>query len=138
MNASLWFSVLLHLMNAVSWPIAALVLVLLFRGSIIELIGSVDTIEAKGVKLLMSRLPPSARAELKGLSSEDIWALESFANENNQVPKDVDRMNGAQRLAARTLLDFKVLTLEGDGPNKRVTLTHLGREILDAAKSLPL
>jgi hypothetical protein len=137
-----WFSASLHLLtavsNAITWPIATLVLAFVFRGSIQNLIGSVHSIEAKGVKLLLRQLPAASRAELKRLSSEDVWALESFVDEHSNVTKYVDKMNGAQRVAARTLLDLNLLTLVGEGSHRRATPTELGRVILETAKSLPL
>jgi hypothetical protein len=42
----------------------------------------------------------------------------------------------AQRVAARTLKDLKLLDLTDEGPARRVVVTTLGRQILEAAKSL--
>jgi hypothetical protein len=80
----------------------------------------------------------SSRGELSGLSSHDIWALDSFANRENKVPKEVGLMNAPQRVAARTLLDLNLLTLVGEGASRHVTVTALGHLILETAKSLPL
>jgi hypothetical protein len=135
-----WLSAVLRL----SWPVAILVLAFLFRESIGSLIGRIHKLKAtsKGVELVLHKmekdgqLSASSRAELAGLSSHDVWALDSF--EGKKIPTEVDRMNPAQRVAARTLLDLNLLTLVGEGPNRQVVVAPLGRQMLDAAKSLPL
>jgi hypothetical protein len=142
MNDPPWLSAVLHLLSAIIWPIAVLVLAFLFRGSIQDLIGRVHTLKASstGLELLLSRAEKegfvSSRAELSGLSSYDIWALQSFAEKI--ILPEVNRLNPAQRVAARTLLDLKLLVLVGEGANRRVNVAPLGSQILEAARSLPL
>jgi hypothetical protein len=116
-----WLSGLLRFLGAISWPIAVLVLAILFRRPIRDLVTRVRTLKATstGVELVLNELekegllPVSSRAELSGLSSHDIWALDSFAR--GEVTTKVDQMRLAQRVAARTLLDVKLLTLVGEG-----------------------
>lgn len=131
-------------MTAYSWPITILVLALLFQKSVRELVERVHTIKAtsKGVEMLMNKLekegqlPLSSRAELSGLSANDIWALNDFASE--KITTCVDQMTPMQRVAARTLLDSKLLAVTGEGPARKVTVAPLGRLILETAKSIPL
>jgi hypothetical protein len=144
MGDPIWLSGLLHFLGAVSWPIAVIVLAILFRRAIRDLIRRTRTIKATsaGVELVLNELekegplPMSSRAELSGLSSHDIWALDSFAK--GEVTTKVDQMRPAQRVAARTLVDVKLLTLVGENSNKEVTVSPLGRRVLEAAGSLPL
>ena len=71
--------------TAVAWPLAVVVLACLFRSTIKSLLSRVREIKATGVELLLhqleeqGQLPVGGRAELHGLTSHDIWALESFA-----------------------------------------------------------
>lgn len=135
-----WPSAILRL----SWPVAVLLLAFLFREAISGLIGRIHKLKAssKGVELVLHKmekegqLSVSSRAELAGLSSHDIWALDSFAQ--GKIITKVDQMSPAQRVAARTLLDLNLLALFGEGPNRQVAVAPLGRQMLDAAKLLPL
>jgi hypothetical protein len=122
----------------------ALILIGAFLGFIPleDLIPRLHTLKAtsKGVELVLEKLEQQApqasgsRTELSGLSSHDIWALDTFANQ--KISLIVDQMNPAQRVAARTLADFKLLTIISEGTNRRVELTSLGRQILQAANSI--
>jgi hypothetical protein len=81
-----------------------------------------------------AQLSQSARVELSGLTSHDIWALDDFASK--RITTKVADMKPAQRVAARALTDHGLLTIAGDGESRAVVLTPLGRQILDAANSL--
>ena len=73
---------------------------------------------------------------MDGLSAHDIWALDSFAKE--QGGNAVDSLGAPRRVAARMLLDFGLVTVGGEGVNKKVNVTERGHQLLAAARSVPL
>ena len=112
----------------------------MFRRPIIDLFTRVREFEAKGVRLILNRLemegqlPAGSRAELMGLSANDIWALDDFAAK--KITTMLVEMKPSQRVAARTLLDAGLLTVRGEGAGRHVELAPLGQRVLDAAGSL--
>ncbi len=129
------------ILGAVMWPVVVLTVFLLFRRPLNELLARVLRIKAgsKGVDLILrelereQQLPFGSRSELAGLTAHDIWALDSFADK--AMPPGTD-LTPAQRVAARTLRDVGLITIEGEGAARKVALTELGQEVLRIAKGL--
>jgi len=123
---------------AVAWPLVIMILVCVFYKPITSLLSRVREIKASGVEVLVDRLeeqgklPVGGRAELQGLTSHDIWALDTFA----KVPMKIAAMTNPQRVAARTLLDAGLLVLQGTGVEREVEVAPLGKELLEAAKTI--
>jgi hypothetical protein len=121
------------------WEAMALILAgaVLWFTPLVALMPRVRQLKVKGVKLILDEMPlsPVARKELSGLSAHDIWALESV--ESGTTTNVISKMNAAQRVAARMLVDFQLLTIAGEGSTERVDVTPLGRQLLDAAKLIP-
>ncbi|MGA8729895.1 MAG: hypothetical protein WB608_14175 [Terracidiphilus sp.] len=128
---------LMHL--NLDWPSAALILIggLFVFTPLTDLVTRIHKVKFKEMEVVLDDmvLPPKLRAELSGLSSHDIWALDSFANGIGVV---VESMKPAQRVAARMLVDFRLLSVAGEGPDRKVSLTPQGQQLLAAAKSLAL
>lgn len=128
--------------SAVAWPLVVLIILFLFREPLKDLLSRVQQLKgtSSGLELVLDRLdkggqlPFGSRKELAGLTAHDIWALETFIDENKNEP--VDKMKPAQRVAVRTLCDAKLLALTGDGANRKVIATALGKQILTAANEL--
>jgi hypothetical protein len=122
------------------WPSATLILVgaLSLFPPLLDLIYRIHKLKYKEIEVILDDmvLSPKLRAELSGLSSHDIWALSDFAEA--KITVSVDKMKPAQRVAARMLVDFKLLTITCHETERIVSLTSEGRQLLDAAKSLPL
>ena len=131
-----------HILSAVTWPIVVLTVFLVFRSSIKGLLARLLKIKAssKGVELVLEelekegQLPIGSRTELAGLSAHEIWALDDFTNQ--RIAVSVSQMKPAQRVAARTLRDAGLLTVQGEGPDRKIAATPLGLDILRAANSL--
>jgi hypothetical protein len=121
------------------WPSTSLILVgaLFFFTPLLDLMPRIHKLKYREIEVVLDEmvLPPKLRAELAGLSSSDIWALDSFANGTGVV---VDGMKPAQRVAARMLVDFKLLTITEEGAERKVSLTPQGQQLLAAARSLAL
>jgi hypothetical protein len=129
-----------QILAAIAWPLVVLVIALMLRRPLLDLLPRVRQVEAKGIKLILERLeeegqplPFGARKELSGLTSHDIWALESFAQ--GQMPLIPDLKPG-QRVAARALVEAGLVSIRGEGPSRRLEVTELGKKILAAAESL--
>jgi hypothetical protein len=110
------------------WPSDTLIVLgaLICFTPIIGLISRVHKVKFKEMEVILDDmvLPPKLRAELSGLSSHDIWALDSFENAHSTL---IDSMKPAQRVAARMLVDFKLLSITGEGAERKVSLTSQGR-----------
>jgi hypothetical protein len=95
---------------------------------------------SRGVELILEklteqvRLSPNQRMDLAGLSAHDIWALESFAKAT--IKTRIVEMTTPQRVAARTLVDLKLLDIVGEGLDRGVKVTPLGENLISAAKSI--
>jgi hypothetical protein len=122
------------------WQSMLLILVgtLLCFTPLAELMPRLRQVKFKGIKVILSELnlPTIARKELDGLSAHDIWALDSF--ERAQITKETKQMNASQRVAARMLIDFKLMNVTGEGPNQQVDITPSGKALLEAARKLPI
>jgi len=131
-----------EVLSAVAWPVVVLAIFLMLRSSITGLLARVKRLKAgaAGVDLLVERLQKedptvfAGRPELSGLTSHDVWALDSFASQTLVVTK----LTPAQRVAARSLLDAGLLTIRSSGSDFVVQPTELGRRLLDAASSVSL
>jgi hypothetical protein len=130
--------VFLEILHAISWPVAVLIVLGIFCVPIWRAVARLQTLKAtsKGVELVLeqAQLSATSRAELSGLSPHDIWALDDFST--GSIPVVVSQMKLSQRVAARALLDLHLLTIEGSGLNRKVVVTPLGQQILQAAESL--
>ena len=82
------------------------------------------------------QIPVNARADLAGLSSHDIWALNDFVT--NKIKNKVSDLNPARRVAARVLVDLDLLVVVGEGAEREVIPTALGKDVLRVANSLEL
>ena len=130
------------ILSAVAWPAVVLIFLCVFRETLINLLSRVQQLKGgtSGLELVLDRLdkdgqlPFGSRKELSGLTAHDIWALETFADEKRN--ESVDKLKPAQRVAVRTLCDAKLLALTGDGANRKVITTALGKQILTAANEL--
>lgn len=130
------------ILSTVAWPAVVLIILYSFREALRDLISRVQQVKgsSSGLELVLDRLdkdgqlPFGSRKELAGLTAHDIWALETFADEKRNEP--VDKMKPAQRVAVRTLCDAKLLAFTGDGANRKVIATALGKQILTAANEL--
>ena len=93
-------------------------------------IGSVelvlDRLESK------AQLPVTARAELSGLTSHDIWALSSF----QKGATNILAMSPAQKVAVKTLAELGLLSIETLDDKRQVRVTKLGEQLLEAADSI--
>lgn len=131
-----------EVLSAVAWPIVVLAIFLMLRSSINGLLARVKRLKAgaTGVDLLLERLQKqdpaafAARPELSGLTSHDIWALDSFAS-NKLVVKT---LTAAQRVAARSLLEAGLVAMTATGSDLLVQPTELGQSLLNAARALPI
>ena len=132
--------IIAQIIVGLAWPVMVLVIACMFRRPIIDLFTRVREFEAKSVRLILNRLemegqlPAGSRAELMGLSANDIWALDDFAAK--KITTMLVEMKPSQRVAARTLLDAGLLTVRGEGAGRHVELAPLGQRVLDAAGSL--
>ena len=133
---------LAQILNAVAWPSVVLIVLAAFYCPLKRVLERVLQVRAgsKGIELVLDelnkegKLPFGSRKELSGLSAHDIWALDTFANA--PPPILVSRLKVPQRVAARTLSEASLFTVEGDGENRKVIVTSLGRDILSAAGKL--
>lgn len=131
-----------QILNAIAWPIVVLVIALCFRQIIKDVFKRVQKVIAnsKGVELILDQLekqgqlPFGSRSELSGLTSHDIWALDEFAR--NKITTTVSKMNLAQKVAARSLMDVNLLEIINTDSEKQVRITKLGSQILEVAKTL--
>lgn len=140
-----------HIVGAINWPVAIVVLLVaitvvtlavVFREPISGAISRVQKVKAtaKGVELTLERLEQQtqlaigSRVELSRLSGNDIWALDDFANK--RIETHVEKMKPAQKVAARTLVELKLLKIVGTGEQREVATTPLGQKILLAADSI--
>jgi hypothetical protein len=73
--------------------------------------------------------------QLAGLSSHDIWALQSLAK-----PQKIETLNALRRVAARMFYEKGFIALNGaeEQPDTEVALTELGRKVLDSAAAIPI
>ena len=125
---------------SLGWPsITVIVIGALFCFTpLTDLIPRLRKVKFKETEVVLAEmaLPPRLRDELSGLSAHDIWALDSFAG--GEIETSVVKLKAAQRVAARMIVDFKLLSITGEGSDKKVAVTERGRQLLTAAKSLPL
>jgi len=127
---------------ALVWPITVLIVVFMFKKNITDLFTRISKIKSPplGIELMLDELetrrilPFGARRELSGLTSHDIWALDEFGR--GAINVLLTKMNVPQRVAARTLIDAKLLTIDGAGENRKVILTELGKKIIEIAGQL--
>jgi hypothetical protein len=132
----------LQILHVVSWPLAIVAIVVVFHVPLGEVIRRLHKVKAnlKGVELVLEKLEKDvhlsvgARVELSGLSSNDIWALESFASQ--AIPPSVNGLNAPQRVAARTLFDAGLISVDGIGLDRKLRVTPLGHQLLQAANTL--
>jgi hypothetical protein len=130
--------------GAIAWPLVIIVIILMFRRQIFYLFERLSRVKAYTVEMIFENmekkgeLTPTSRSDLSGLSAHDIWALNDFAEKKISVPVEVIKMNAAQRVAARTLVDAGLLHILGEGADRHVEVSDLGRKVLAAAKQLPL
>lgn len=135
-----FLQILSAVVGVFTWPITVLVLAFSFRKSIIGVIDRIRHVKVSVVELLIAeveekkRLPVGAREELAGLEATQIWALNDFAS--GKISNEVEKMNPGQKVMARTLIDLKLLSLSGEAVGRKVIPTQLGRDLIEAAKSL--
>ena len=139
---SIVINIIPQVLNAIAWPIVVLIVICIFRRPISDVFSRILKVRAssKGIELVLEKLekegqlPVGARAELAGLSGNDVWALDDLAN--NRIATRISEMKPAQRVIARTLVDSGLLMVSGEGPNRQVVVTPLGRQILQVASTL--
>ena len=137
-----WIQHIAQILDAIAWPLVVLIVLLTLHSPIKHALDRLLQVRAssKGIELVLDKLdkegklPFGARKELSGLSYHDIWALHSFANASS--PVRVKEMKTPQRVAARTLSEAGLLSIEGYDENRTVTITSLGKDILSAADKL--
>src|SRR3972149_6343131 len=123
---SIVINIIPQVLNAIAWPIVVLIVICIFRRPISDVFSRILKVRAssKGIELVLEKLekegqlPVGARAELAGLSGNDVWALDDLAN--NRIATRISEMKPAQRVIARTLVDSGLLMVSGEGPNRQV------------------
>jgi hypothetical protein len=112
--------------------------VLLFTLPIENLLSNLSTLKvgASGIEMIANemKLPSNTREELGGLSSHDVWALDDFSTAKIKVL--IGQMKPAQKVAARTLIDAKLLDIVDEGEGRKVVATELGKRFLETAKTI--
>jgi hypothetical protein len=125
---------------SLGWPSMTVIVLgaLLCFTTLNDLIPRIRKVKFKEMEVVLAEmpLPSNLRDELSGLSAHDIWALDSFAR--GEIDTSVVNLKPAQRVAARMLVDFKLVSITGEGLDKKVAVTERGIQLLTAARSLPL
>lgn len=131
-----------HLVEVVAWPIVALVAIGCLRKPVTALVARTTNLKLgrDGIELIVKALEeevtlqPGQRAELLGLSSNEIWALEGFCT--GQISKPGQKLKPAQSVAARVLSDAGLLKRKETPEGATFEVTELGESVLRVASSL--
>ncbi len=129
-----------ELLIGLSWPTVAIVALFSLKERWLDLIrlakGKDIKIVAKGIEFILADLSEKMSLsqlqleELRGLTSAEIWALESFSKEFKD--RKIEELPVAAKVAAKTLLNLEIVKLEG----QYVVLTDIGHQILISAENI--
>lgn len=131
------WKLVVKLLVAYAWPLTVILVLLILKKEVFGFLKdrniSYTTKEGELVLSLMKNkesLLKLQRDEIKGLTANEIWALQTFRDSPDKCK--FSEMRGASKVMAKVLLEAGMLENKGD----HVALAPLGHEVLEAANRI--